>query len=506
MRVAEQAFAVSGAGQALPFSALPADAAASAPVVAGLGSAEAPWLVRYRRMGVGDPAFCLYAADMLGSVLIAAVAVPAIGRGGNLPAPVAVGFGLFMLVWTVGAQATGLYGREAMFGSLRALLPRALTVLALSCAAVLVAGFAAGDLATAPRWALLVAAAGTAGWITVARFAWRQFWHHMVAAGYRVDRALVLAETPAAARRLAIRLEKESGRALGVAACAALPGGAEAPTLDWVEATARSGAIDRIVLGSGTPWMPRVNAVLGRLARLAIDVSVLPDMDGLAAPVLEVRRVGMLPAIELDFRPLSPWQARLKRAEDVLLAGAIALFITPVLALIALAIALDSPGPVLFRQKRAGFNDRVFEVWKFRTMHEHARDDLAARQTTRGDARVTRVGRLLRRTSLDELPQLFNVLAGSMSIVGPRPHALGMTSNGAALHDVIEDYSARHRLKPGITGWAQVNGSRGEVTTHEQLRRRVALDCYYIDHWSLRLDLWIIARTAAKLLADADAY
>jgi lipopolysaccharide/colanic/teichoic acid biosynthesis glycosyltransferase len=161
---------------------------------------------------------------------------------------------------------------------------------------------------------------------------------------------------------------------------------------------------------------------------------------------------------------------------------------------------------VLFRQPRAGFNDRVIEVWKFRTMYADARDDRAVHQTKRNDPRVTRVGRILRRTSLDELPQLFNVLAGSMSIVGPRPHALGMTAAGAALHDVIEDYSARHRLKPGITGWAQVNGCRGEVRTHDQLRRRVSLDCYYIENWSLRLDLWIIARTAVKILNDSDAY
>jgi lipopolysaccharide/colanic/teichoic acid biosynthesis glycosyltransferase len=161
---------------------------------------------------------------------------------------------------------------------------------------------------------------------------------------------------------------------------------------------------------------------------------------------------------------------------------------------------------VLFRQKRAGLNDQIFQVMKFRTMYAHARDDLALRQTSRGDARVTRVGRFLRRTSLDELPQLLNVLIGDMSLVGPRPHPLGMTSVGVPLHEVTEEYPARHRLKPGITGWAQISGNRGEVDSHEKLRRRVALDCYYIENWSLGLDLWIMLRTALVLFADPNAY
>jgi Undecaprenyl-phosphate glucose phosphotransferase len=324
--------------------------------------------------------------------------------------------------------------------------------------------------------------------------------------GYCVERALVLADTLPAARRLAGMIDAESTGGLGIAGCAALPALGDVPALDWIEAHARSGAVDRVVLCADPAAMPRVNAVLTRLARLTIDVSILPDLGGLTAPVLKVDRIGTLPAVELDFRPLTRWQMMLKRAEDLVLAGLVTVFILPVLAVIAIAIKLDSPGPVLFRQPRAGFHDRVFNLWKFRTMHAHARDERAVHQTERNDPRVTRVGRILRRTSLDELPQLFNVLAGSMSIVGPRPHALGMTADGAALHDVIEDYSARHRLKPGITGWAQVNGCRGEIRTHEKLRRRVALDCYYIENWSLRLDLWIMARTAAKILNDSDAY
>jgi polysaccharide biosynthesis protein PslA len=145
-------------------------------------------------------------------------------------------------------------------------------------------------------------------------------------------------------------------------------------------------------------------------------------------------------------------------------------------------------------------------VWKFRTMYHNARDERAVQQTSRYDRRVTRVGRILRRFSLDELPQLINVIQGDMSVVGPRPHALGMTSVGLPMTEVLEEYAARHRLKPGITGWAQVNGCRGEVDSHEKLRRRVALDCYYIDNWSLSFDLWVIVRTMALLLFDEGAY
>jgi lipopolysaccharide/colanic/teichoic acid biosynthesis glycosyltransferase len=133
-------------------------------------------------------------------------------------------------------------------------------------------------------------------------------------------------------------------------------------------------------------------------------------------------------------------------------------------------------------------------------------DHDASIQTSRNDQRVTRVGRILRRLSLDELPQLFNVLRGDMAIVGPRPHALGMTSVGLPMTQVLETYSARHRLKPGITGWAQISGCRGQIDSHDKLRRRVALDCEYIDRWSLGLDLWILARTASLVLFDSDAY
>jgi polysaccharide biosynthesis protein PslA len=195
-----------------------------------------------------------------------------------------------------------------------------------------------------------------------------------------------------------------------------------------------------------------------------------------------------------------------KRAEDLFLSCLVMLLTAPLFGIIAFAIKLDSPGPVLFGQLREGYHNKVFKMWKFRTMYHEDRDDGAVQQTSRNDRRVTRVGRILRRFSLDELPQLINVIRREMSVVGPRPHALGMTFVGLPMTQALEGYAARLRLRPGITGWAQVNGCRGEVDSHEKLRRRVSLDCYYIDHWSLSLDLRIILRTAALLLFDSDAY
>ncbi len=178
----------------------------------------------------------------------------------------------------------------------------------------------------------------------------------------------------------------------------------------------------------------------------------------------------------------------------------------PVLLLIALAVRLDSPGPVLFRQPRVGLHDAVFPIWKFRTMH-HAMTDAEARlQTSRADARVTRIGRTLRRLSLDELPQLINVLAGHMSLVGPRPHTPTTAVAGRALAEIVGPYRLRHRVKPGMTGWAQINGSRGELRTDDDVRRRVELDLAYIENWSVGLDLRILFLTVKREILSSRAY
>ncbi|MGD0109725.1 MAG: sugar transferase [Rhodopila sp.] len=204
--------------------------------------------------------------------------------------------------------------------------------------------------------------------------------------------------------------------------------------------------------------------------------------------------------------PLSAIKASIKRAEDITIASLLAVILMPLMLAVAAAIILDSPGPVLFRQMRRGYNGHAFSLLKFRSMFAHLADQTAAQQTYRGDTRITRVGAFLRRHSFDELPQLFNVLCGDMSLVGPRPHAFGTRTEGRLVDEACDFYGARLRVKPGITGWAQVNGCRGVLDSVKKLERCVSLDIYYLEHWSLILDLRILLRTARYLVKDNDAY
>ena len=172
----------------------------------------------------------------------------------------------------------------------------------------------------------------------------------------------------------------------------------------------------------------------------------------------------------------------------------------------AIAIRLESRGPILFRQKRYGFNNELIEVLKFRSMYVDRCDQNAANLVTRDDPRVTGVGRFIRKTSIDELPQLINVLRGELSLVGPRPHALHAKAADKLYDEAVEGYFGRHRVKPGITGWAQINGWRGETDTAEKIQKRVEYDLYYIENWSLLLDLYILVRTPFALVKTDNAY
>lgn len=256
------------------------------------------------------------------------------------------------------------------------------------------------------------------------------------------------------------------------------------------------------------PWTAerRIDQVTRVLKRLPVNVLLVPDLVALRyaqSPLAEVAGVHLF---RVSRQALSGWAPLFKRCEDLLLAGLVLPFVALPMLLIALAIKLDSPGPILFRQKRYGYNDRLIEVWKFRTMFACQADQEAARQTTQDDPRVTRVGRWLRRLSLDELPQLLNVLGGSMSLVGPRPHATATQAAGLRFEEAVMEYSARHRVKPGMTGWAQVNGLRGETDTLDKIERRTEYDLRYIEEWSLWLDLYILCRTPFSLLWSRTAY
>jgi exopolysaccharide biosynthesis polyprenyl glycosylphosphotransferase len=206
-------------------------------------------------------------------------------------------------------------------------------------------------------------------------------------------------------------------------------------------------------------------------------------------------------------RPLDDWRRGFKRALDVTVACLALAVLWPVMLLTAAAIKLTSRGPVLFRQVRHGYNNQPVEVWKFRSMRHEAADPTARRVVRRGDERVTAVGRFIRRTSIDELPQLFNVLRGDLSLVGPRPHVIDAVSSRAqTFTQIVEGYSGRHRMPPGITGWAQINGWRGEIDDPDSLRQRFEHDLYYIENWSLWLDLYILAMTPLRLFTSRNAY
>jgi polysaccharide biosynthesis protein PslA len=208
----------------------------------------------------------------------------------------------------------------------------------------------------------------------------------------------------------------------------------------------------------------------------------------------------------IKLSPLTTGQQWTKTVTDCILTLCILGATAPLLILISVLIRFDSPGPSLFRQPRIGLDGKLFTMFKFRTMYTHLSDIHASQQTVRNDQRVTRVGRWLRRTSLDELPQLFNILRGEMSLVGPRPHALNTKAGGRLFQVAVPNYEARHCVKPGITGWAQINGCRGETTTIRHLERRVAHDLFYIKNWSLRLDLQIMILTLWRELNNKDVF
>ena len=273
-----------------------------------------------------------------------------------------------------------------------------------------------------------------------------------------------------------------------------------------LEVFCREQRVDLLIISLPTAAEDRILQVLKMLWVLPIDVRIAALGSKLRLRARAYNYIGDVPFLPVFDKPMSDWSVALKAIEDRTLSALGLLVLSPLLALIALAVKLDSRGPVFFRQQRYGFNNEAIGVYKFRSMYVDQCDAGATRLVTRGDPRVTRVGAFLRRTSLDELPQLINVLKGELSLVGPRPHAMQAKADGRIYDDVVEGYFARHKVKPGITGWAQVNGWRGETDTVEKIEQRVAHDIHYIDNWSMLLDLRILAMTPLALITDKNAY
>ena len=264
--------------------------------------------------------------------------------------------------------------------------------------------------------------------------------------------------------------------------------------------------VDVIAVALPLSAAQRISNILEQLSSTVADVCLTTDLAGLTYRDDQFGAVGSNPVISIGEAPLKAWQIANKACFDFLIATIAIVILSPVLALLALAIRLDSKGPILFRQPRLGFNNRMFICYKFRTMYADMTDVVADRQTIRGDSRITRVGKWMRRLSLDEFPQLLNVLNGTMSLVGPRPHAPNTKAADKLFAEVVQQYALRHRVKPGITGWAQVNGWRGETFSVEQIENRVRCDLFYIDNWSLFLDLKVIAMTITREILSRHAF
>jgi len=263
---------------------------------------------------------------------------------------------------------------------------------------------------------------------------------------------------------------------------------------------------DQIVIAEPPERHGFTHQLRDAISGCACEVAILTELDPHLPRQAYLKSLGGGLTLAVQACPLSGGRAAQKTVFDCLVASLLLVLLAPMFALIAMAIRWDTKGPVFFRQLRYGLNGELFPVWKFRTMHNHLHDPLAERQTSRDDPRVTRVGSWLRRTSLDELPQLFNVLSGSMSLVGPRPHAPGTSAGEKKLEELNGGYFMRYQVKPGMTGLAQINGCRGPLRSEEQARRRIAYDLAYIERWSFSLDLRILLSTALKGFVGADVY
>jgi len=278
-------------------------------------------------------------------------------------------------------------------------------------------------------------------------------------------------------------------------------------TTDSLVTFARENSVDQVIIALPSAAETRVMQTIGKLRQLPSEIDLSLDLAGSALMAVASRKnPASLPLLHIIDRPLNDWQCVWKSLEDRILASLILVLVSPLMFMIAVSIALETRGPVIFRQRRHGFNSRHITVYKFRTMHHGMSDPSGDRQTVKGDPRITRVGRFLRRRNLDELPQFINVLQGRLSVVGPRPHVPAMKAANRLYHEAVDQYALRHRVKPGITGWAQVNGLRGETDTMEKATRRVEFDLHYIDNWSLWLDFKIIILTVLRGFRDPNAY
>jgi Undecaprenyl-phosphate glucose phosphotransferase len=294
--------------------------------------------------------------------------------------------------------------------------------------------------------------------------------------------------------------DRNDGRALET--CAGSP---KLGKVDDIVEFARRTRVDLVLFALPISAETRILAMLKKLWVLPVDIRLSAHTNKLRFRPRSYSYLGKVPTLDVFEAPITDWDLVMKWLFDHVVGALILLMALPVMALVALAIKLDSPGPVLFRQKRFGFNNERIDVFKFRSLYHHQADPNASKVVTRDDPRVTRVGRFIRKTSLDELPQLFNVVFKSnLSLVGPRPHAVQGKLQSRLFDEAVDGYFARHRVKPGISGWAQINGWRGEIDNEEKIQKRVEFDLYYIENWSVLFDLFILLKTPLALMTESE--
>ncbi|GJD35294.1 UDP-glucose:undecaprenyl-phosphate glucose-1-phosphate transferase [Methylobacterium aerolatum] len=422
---------------------------------------------------------------------------------------------LFVPLATVGlAQAAGAYRLQAMraFGqsAIRALAAWTLTFLLLSAALVL-AKFADQ---TSRLWLGTYYGVGLAA-LLGGRVALSRFVEAQTRAG-RFDRRTAIVGGGAAGEALIAALEAQAETGISIVgvfddrnddrSTEFVAGYPKLGNVDDLVAYARTHRVDLIVFTIPITAETRILQMLAKLWVLPIDIRLSAHAAKLRLRPRSYSYLGSVPVLDVFDKPIADWDVVVKAVFDRCVALLALLALSPIMIAVALAVRFTSRGPVLFRQKRHGFNNELIEVYKFRSMYTDLCDATGDKMVTKGDRRVTPVGRFIRKTSLDELPQLFNVLKGDLSLVGPRPHALQSKAANMLFDQVVDGYFARHRVKPGITGWAQINGWRGETDTPEKLQRRVEHDLHYIENWSVLFDLQILLTTPFALLKTENAY
>jgi len=371
------------------------------------------------------------------------------------------------------------------------------------------------DASAERLWLIATFGLGLAG-LLAERVAFVQYVLHLTKTGRLERRAVVvgggapgesLLQAMSTGRALDIRVlgffdDRDANRSADT-----LAGYPKLGNVDDLVEFARRTSVDLIVFSLPITAEARLLQILRKLWVLPIDIRLAAHMNKLRFRPHSYSYVGEVPVFDVFDKPIGDWDIVMKAAFDRVVGAAMLVMLSPVLAAVAIGVKLTSKGPVLFKQARHGFNNEHIEVYKFRSMYTDRLDNTAQKQVTRDDPRVTPFGRIIRKTSLDELPQLFNVVfKGNLSLVGPRPHAVTGKAAGKMYDEVVDGYFARHRVKPGITGWAQINGWRGETDTPDKMQARVECDLNYIENWSILFDLYILIKTPFALIAARNAY